>query len=541
MLNFKSFSKKQLWILLILVPAVIFLIRYIVFDIKNKNETTFYTIKISDLRENIFEINSETHPQDVSVIMGVLEESSPAGEIDLGNARSLTLEIIENSGKSNTVELFIIMPNNENDDVVCAYFKDDVLYASKNKYSSALASSSYALSLYPLSLPPTLTTYSLDTVLPTQILWNYKAIDGSFKKNAIADIAQQKNVYFQNGKMDFSFSIKPSTATISISDGTSEIYFGSLETLSNQNINVSGTLYINIKADWKNDPTLDYFGNAEYDFIMEYMAPAQFDVNTDATVAGGFIILHGTNISDHTKINLSTDPKLITTPRFVANGTSASAILPISFDAQYKSITLTVQYGEIVKSITVNIEPIQATTSPLQINLSQELVDKFHTQNSSSEFRGILNEVCKSTWTENILFSEFESPEEWKSTELILSASEIYKVNDLYSNTSIENHYSMPYGSPVRSLNGGAIVKLGFCDNLGNFVVVDHGAGVKTWYSHLSEITVKENDFVNKNDIIGRAGNSGYAFTCGTSIFCTIGYIPVSINEIIKNGIRFFE
>ena len=43
----------------------------------------------------------------------------------------------------------------------------------------------------------------------------------------------------------------------------------------------------------------------------------------------------------------------------------------------------------------------------------------------------------------------------------------------------------------------------------GNQVIINHGDGYKTRYAHMNSISVKEGDFVNNRDIIGRVGTTG--------------------------------
>jgi murein DD-endopeptidase MepM/ murein hydrolase activator NlpD len=65
--------------------------------------------------------------------------------------------------------------------------------------------------------------------------------------------------------------------------------------------------------------------------------------------------------------------------------------------------------------------------------------------------------------------------------------------------------------SPVPAANNGRIV---FAENLGiygNTVIIDHGFGLFSMYSHLSEITVEKDTIVSKGDEIGRTGSTGLA------------------------------
>lgn len=56
----------------------------------------------------------------------------------------------------------------------------------------------------------------------------------------------------------------------------------------------------------------------------------------------------------------------------------------------------------------------------------------------------------------------------------------------------------------------------------GNFIRLEHGFGFESSYSHLSKFTVKSGDFVQKGDLIGYSGNTGY--TTGPHLHYEIKY-----------------
>lgn len=66
---------------------------------------------------------------------------------------------------------------------------------------------------------------------------------------------------------------------------------------------------------------------------------------------------------------------------------------------------------------------------------------------------------------------------------------------------------------PVRASQRGIVDKIGFDQRgYGNYVRVAHTWGSEnfvTWYAHLAEATVKENQYVNPGDVIGIAGSTG--------------------------------
>jgi len=87
----------------------------------------------------------------------------------------------------------------------------------------------------------------------------------------------------------------------------------------------------------------------------------------------------------------------------------------------------------------------------------------------------------------------------------------------LYKNQKIdeETHLGVDLASlenaQVPAANNGRVVFTGFFGIYGNAVVLDHGWGLQTIYSHLSQIRVKEGDEMKKGDILGNTGATGLA------------------------------
>ena len=65
--------------------------------------------------------------------------------------------------------------------------------------------------------------------------------------------------------------------------------------------------------------------------------------------------------------------------------------------------------------------------------------------------------------------------------------------------------------APVPAANDGVVVETGFIGIFGNAVLLDHGMGLQTLYSHLSQIDVKKGDSLKKGQILGRTGATGMA------------------------------
>jgi murein DD-endopeptidase len=64
-------------------------------------------------------------------------------------------------------------------------------------------------------------------------------------------------------------------------------------------------------------------------------------------------------------------------------------------------------------------------------------------------------------------------------------------------------------GDPVYSMADGMVVIAEPMYYEGNFIVIDHGNRIFSYYMHLKELTVKEGARVNAGDLIGRVGSTG--------------------------------
>ncbi len=70
---------------------------------------------------------------------------------------------------------------------------------------------------------------------------------------------------------------------------------------------------------------------------------------------------------------------------------------------------------------------------------------------------------------------------------------------------------SLPEGTPVRAIAGGAVAFAGEQFFGGNSVVIDHGGGLLSLYYHLKEYSVAEGQRVSRGERIGAVGATGRA------------------------------
>ncbi|MEO8851282.1 MAG: M23 family metallopeptidase [Allobranchiibius sp.] len=69
--------------------------------------------------------------------------------------------------------------------------------------------------------------------------------------------------------------------------------------------------------------------------------------------------------------------------------------------------------------------------------------------------------------------------------------------------------FSVPVGTPLRSLNSATVVAAGSYGGMGNRVELDFGNGITGVYAHMSSISVSVGQKLSPGHAIGRSGNSG--------------------------------
>jgi murein DD-endopeptidase MepM/ murein hydrolase activator NlpD len=83
--------------------------------------------------------------------------------------------------------------------------------------------------------------------------------------------------------------------------------------------------------------------------------------------------------------------------------------------------------------------------------------------------------------------------------------------NGIVQSTHQGLDFRVPSGTSVAAVNRGRVILARPLFFEGNCVVIDHGQGLLTLYLHLSKLSVKEGDEVDKGQAIGLSGGTGRA------------------------------
>jgi len=86
-----------------------------------------------------------------------------------------------------------------------------------------------------------------------------------------------------------------------------------------------------------------------------------------------------------------------------------------------------------------------------------------------------------------------------------------YAISQGFSVNHPSIDFSTSKGNNVFAAGAGVVIVAFYDVILGNVIKIDHLNSYQTLYAHLENFSVSENDFVDKGQIIGQVGNTGYS------------------------------
>lgn len=278
-------------------------------------------------------------------------------------------------------------------------------------------------------------------------------------------------------------------------------------------------------------------------FIITFIIP----INTVNSISKEDIIINNKTIKQGDLLLIKyTDTKNI--PQIIFNDKKyefnnhidkSLAIIPVSYWTEPGEYVLKISNNNFIE-FEITIKSKKFDNSYLEVDENQkELIqpEKQETIDRKKQDQELINKA-RSYNTQSF---EFDERFNWPLDGIITTEFGATR----YVNNKLQSRHSgidiaADKGTTIKAANSGT-VKL--AHNLlvtGNTVIIDHGHSIFSSYSHLSEIDVKKDQKVNKGDIIGKVGSTG--FSTGPHLHWTINIDGVFINPkmLIENDILNF-
>ncbi len=410
------------------------------------------------------------------------------------------------------------------------------IYTVSSLFTKNFLSSPHAASFYEASIPPLLSTIDNDTVAPSKINWNYKNHENKFVPITSQASESAFNTYDITGAIGLRFAQNPDQCLVSVYDQNRLVYEGALQDLSSLAVSSQSNLSVRINATWKQKETNAFYGSAQYEFFVRIRNRSAFSISADTVYPGEWILLTATNISNPSRIKFSADwcPE----PVFYQSGSTVHTLLPIPEDTTATSLQFEISHGASAQTFRIALLP----TNKIPLSLShsaftnQQLLVaatlKNYTlqsqaipinPNATPLFRGAFLNPTKEGFTVGYHHGDTVLMED--SSTLKLLGTEFLATSEAPQAVSVWNH--------------GVVIQVGSSSSLGNFAVVDHGCGLRTWYCHLSRLEVSQGDALQKGQTVGFTGVSGISTGNGFLILCTINQSILDPSFIMEKTIEY--
>lgn len=416
--------------------------------------------------------------------------------------------------------------------------RSGAFYIIEFKNVKSFLSRECAYIFYDYSSMPILSIFGGDDIFPTKATWKYKAVNGSFINSPCVKTASNNVEYAMSGRSKLSFNITPDKYTVKVYKGKKEI----LKTSDFNDIPYemldSSSLYFVIDAEWTSSN--QYRGSVEYKFYSSIAKAPEFFVDKTTIESGEFIAVTATNITAPHKIEFSISPSSIVhfNPEFFSEGEYVHALIPMDIKLlSTTDFTLTFKYGESESQIKVTV----TKRKRLERDYNCSGITASYNTNTRDQYHKLLTEIGSKSESVRYFGTDFiDYSNSYGQQSLTLGYGHLRKPNNSDDSFLLDGvDYSLPAGTDIPSIAAGKVVYIGFDELLGNFVVVDHGFGLKTWYCHLGEVVITTGKIVTKGEILGKAGKTGYTNSNGVYLITTVFDVPVCPYSMQENGITF--
>ncbi len=490
--------------------------------------------------ELLFEEKSTPQDTEKSVLVDIFSPMSetltqinaPLREIE--NEKTLRI-IIATESSSNEYNCYFSEKDGES---FC--IGGNTVYRINNDVAFSFMSSAYSEVLHSSAIPPKLSTTSNDTVIPYSANWRYKALDGKMIDAVKVKTTSEELLYDMAGALGLNFEVEPDSCTV-------EIYNNGIITekldssdLSSITVEPGTTLQFKVTATWEESETSSFAGTVTYSFKALLRDRSEFTVNKTSLAVGDFIMVSATNIIDTSKIQFSSTPDIGFSPVFLNDGDLVKALIPFDYDLDEGLYKLTFTHGAATE--TIDIELSASSASFIEAIYAEDL-STFNTitsQSSLNELNNIINALGREG-SEYIFFrTPFIDYANTPSLSLRYNYGTVFETADgkvTHTLQGVEYTSKGTLAASVTALNSGIVLSTGSSAYLGNFVIIEHGMGLRTVYGHLGSITVHKGDNVSKSQVIGTCGKLTNASANGVLVMCYVFDVAVDYRKIAGQDI----
>lgn len=343
--------------------------------------------------------------------------------------------------------------------------------------------------------------------------------------------------------LTLAFSEAPSRCEITVYRGDTVVHSGeNLDGLSEKLSYAADTaLTCEIKAEWVQTEGVPYYGSATYTASLLYDIPATYSVVDARLSPGEFTILQFYNLNDDQAVTLVSELSLPATKVHTV-GEKKFVFMPVDVSAVPGKYTIKVIAGDEESSFAFTVGNKSFNEAQISTQHGSGAYDS-----AKAEFDALIKSlteqsVAERLWDDNANGTyKFVSPVASAKIGSPAFGTNVMADTNLKGSTPYRTSYltiEAAEGTAVGSTATGKVVFAGENGYAGKAVILDHGFGVLSIYSNLSEISVSVGDTVLIGEAVGKAGKTGYMFNSGLKFAMTMEGVYINPASNYNYGIR---
>lgn len=277
---------------------------------------------------------------------------------------------------------------------------------------------------------------------------------------------------------------------------------------------------------------------ASYTFGLTVDFPPTLELSALEVNPGELLVIRAHNLNIGERLDIETD--LDFKPATFQLGSKRVALLPVSYyNEPGKVYQVKVTMGSENLSYAIRVLEKEFTTQYMTIDANVAAATR--NEKSAQEIEQKLHPLKPITDPEPYWTDKFILPvqggrvneADFGKRRFVNNAATSYRHNGL--------DIGHDTGTPVMAANDGRVLIADTLIETGKTVVIEHGLGLKTWYYHMSEISVKTGDWVTKGDIIGKVGSTGFSTNPHLHFSASVNDVYINPLTLVNEGIPFVE
>ena len=209
---------------------------------------------------------------------------------------------------------------------------------------------------------------------------------------------------------------------------------------------------------------------------------------------------------------------------------------PISYDIPPANYSVTLSAGGVSKSFDILVKDKEFALQ--YVNIDPDVAAETRNEGTIREFNDKILPILSEQLPELLWEGRASLPvPEGRVLTLFGSRRFINDDPNSYRHTGMDMEVNI--GVEVRAVNYGKVLFAEYLAYTGNTIIIEHGLGLKSWYYHMDELLVRPGDSVEKEDVIGHSGQTGFAAEPHLHLNLSVG--DVYINPVTAFNQYLFE